>query len=189
MILNARTSTGSLTYPFDNRIHLKNWDKETTDVFKVTKEYSATYNYMLSINLGLNERETTDTSLEKDLNTATVVVDGKVLKYKYNRAIDLDNPDNQELLYKQIEVEDQGIQYELGLYSSDYYYRAGIYNGTEAGNALDGYYTNNLNLPLESTEMDLYLTYLISVHNESDTYDLRVNSVADYYDENLELIT
>ncbi len=189
MILNSRTSTGALTYPFDNAIHLVNWDKETTDVFKVTKRYSATYNYMLSVNLGLNERETTDVSLEKDLNTATVVVNGKALKYKYNRAIDLDDPNNQELLYKQLEVENQGIQYELGLYSSDYYYRAGIYNGTEAGSVLDGYYTNNLSLPLESTEMDLYLTYLISVHNESDTYDLRVNSVADYYDANLELIT
>ena len=189
MILNSRTSTGGLTYPFDNKIHLKNWDKETTDVYKVTKHYSATYNYILSINLGLNERRTTDTSLEKDLNTAMVVVNGKALKYKYNRAIDLDNPDEQELLYKQIEVEDQGIDYELGLYSSDYYYRASIYNGTSTGATLDGYYTNTLNLPLDSTEMDLYLTYLISVHNESDTYDLRVNKLADYYDSNLELIT
>lgn len=189
MILNSRTSTGGLTYPFDNKIHLKNWDKETTDVYKVTKHYSATYNYILSINLGLNERRTTDTSLEKDLNTAMVVVNGKALKYKYNRAIDLDNPDNQELLYKQIEVENQGINYELGLYSSDYYYRASIYNGTDTGAVLDGYYTNTLNLPLDSTEMDLYLTYLISVHNESDTYDLRVNKLADYYDSNLELIT
>ena len=187
--LSSRTSTGGLVYPFDNKIHLKNWDKETTDVYRITKHYSATYNYMLSINLGLNEREATDGSLEKDLNSAMVVVNGKALKYKYNRAIDLDDPDNQELLYKQLEVEEQGIEYQLGLYSSDYYYRASVYEGTETGNALDGYYTNTLNLPLDSTEMDVYLTYLISVHNESNTYDLRINGLADYYDSNLELIT
>ena len=188
MLLSSRTSTGALTYPFDEQIHLENWDKETTNVYKIVKHYSATYNYMLSINLGLSEREATDASLEKDLNTAMVVVNGKALKYKYNRAIDLDSEEYQDLLYKQLEVENQGIEYGLGLYSSDYYYRASVYDGTATGMALDGYYTNTLDLPLDSTEMDVYLTYLISVHNESETYDLRINGLADYYDSNLELI-
>lgn len=189
MILRSLTSTGSLLYPFDDKIHIKDWDKITTDVFRVRKEYSATYNYLLSINLGLIEREYTDGALEKDLNTATVVVNGKALKYKYNRAIDLDSENYQDLLYKQLDVENNNIEYSLGLYSSDYYYRASVYNGSTAGAALDDFYTRILGLPVDSTEMDVYLTYLISIHNESETYDLRINELADYFDTNLELIT
>ena len=187
--MKARTSTGGLTYPFDNKIHLTHWDKQMTDVFSITYYYSATYNYCLSINLGLIEREATDLALEKDLSIATVVVNGKVLKYKYNSAIDLEDPNNLELLYKQIAVADEQIEYNLGLYSSDYYYRASVYNGSTAGEAIDSFYTKVLNLPKETTEMEIFLNYKINIYNQSQTYTARVNEIADYFDSTFELIT
>ncbi len=194
-LINASTLNGGLTYPFDDEYHLESWDKSInsiTGLAKTTYHFSATYNYLLSINLGLIKREAADIATEKDLTEAIVVINGKVLKYKYNSAIDLDNPDNYELLYKQIAVADENIEYTLGLYSSDYYYRANVYDSdSEIAGALDGFYQGTLNLPngKNSTELEIYLKYTINVYNESDTYDVRINEIADYYDGTFELIT
>ena len=89
--INASTSNANLTFPFytadpaydDTAWHLMSWDKTLTDHFEIKYKFEAIYNYCLSINLGLIEREATDVSVEKDLTTATVVVNGKVLKYKF----------------------------------------------------------------------------------------------------------
>ena len=190
--IDASTQNGGLTYPFDDEYHLESWDKKVdpiTGLSKTTYHFSATYNYLLSINLGLLKREAADIATEKDLTEATVAINGKVMQYKFNSAIDLTNPDNFELLYKQIAVADEQIEYTLGLYSSDYYYRASIYDGSDVGNALDGFYTGTLGLPVESTELEIYLKYTINVYNESDTYDVTINGLADYYDSTFELIT
>lgn len=194
-LIDASTLTGGLTYPFDDEYHLESWDKtinNVTGLMQTRYEFSATYNYLLSINLGLLKREAADIAVEKDLTEAIVVINGKVLKYKYNSAIDLDNPDNYDFLYKQISVADEQIEYTLGLYSSDYYYRASIYDSdSEVGAALDGFYQGTLNIPggKASTELEIYLKYTINVYNESDTYTVRVNEIADYYDSTFELIT
>lgn len=194
-LINASTLNGGLTYPFDDSYHLESWDKtinNVTGLSQTTYHFSATYNYVLSINLGLLKREAADTAVEKDLTEAVVVINGKVLKYKYNSAIDLENPDNFELLYKQIAVADEQIEYTLGLYSSDYYYRASVYDtNSEVAGALDGFYQGTLNIPggKASTELEIYLKYTINVYNESDTYDVRINEIADYYDGTFELIT
>ncbi len=195
LIMKASTKTGGLTYPFDRMIHLVDWDKKITDILEITYYYSATYNYLKSINLGLIQREAADLSLEKDLDTATVIINGKVLRYKYNRAYDLNNPDNSDLLYKQIAVDNEQLEYKLGLYSGDYYYRANMLTtGDEkdfdstGGSALSEFY-GKLGLGIESTEMDVFLKYRIVVYNESETYDVKVNNVIDYFDETYELVT
>ena len=196
----ARTSTTNLTFPFYNQNvgsdynawHLMGWDKTVTDSFMITYHYKAIYNYCLSINLGLIEREAADIAVEKDLTEATVVVNGKALKYKYNTSIDLDDPNNFELLYKQIAVADSQIEYKLGLYQSDYYYRASIYNtDSTAQGALQGFYNKMFNVSgydLAGTELEIYLKYTIIVHNQSETYDVTINELADYYDSTFELI-
>ena len=195
--ISAATSNSNLTFPFytqDPRYdttawHLKGWDKTITDNFKLTYKFEAVYNYCLSINLGLVEREATDIALEKDLTEAIVVVNGKVLKYKFNSAIDLDDPDYTELLYKQLAVADAQIEYKLGLYQGDYYYRASVYDGTDAGTALQGFYSKTLGLPVDTTEMEIYLKYTINVYNQSETYDVTIGEVADYYDSSFKLVT
>lgn len=198
--LTARTSTKNLTFPFYNQNvgsdykawHLMGWDKTITDKLMITYNFKAIYNYCLSINLGLIEREAADLAVEKDLTEATVVVNGKALKYKYNSSIDLDDPNNFELLYKQIAVADAGIEYKLGLYQSDYYYRASIYGTDEtAKGTLQGFYNkmfNSANYDLANTELDIYLKYTIIAHNQSETYDVTINELADYYDSTFQLV-
>lgn len=190
------TSNSNLTFPFYTEDpnydvtswHLKGWDKSITDVFTITYKFEAIYNYCLSINLGLVEREAADLAVEKDLSEALVVVNGKALKYKFNTAIDLEDPDYTELLYKQLAVADAQIEYKLGLYKGDYYYRAAVYNGSEAGSALENFYTSKLGLPLDTSEMEIYLKYTINVYNQSETYDVAVGEIADYYDGTFKLI-
>ena len=194
--MNAATSNSNLTFPFyttdpnydTTAWHLKGWDKTITDVLKITYKFEAVYNYCLSINLGLVEREATDIAIEKDLTEALVVVNGKALKYKFNTAIDLEDPDYTELLYKQLAVADAQIEYKLGLYKGDYYYRAAVYDGTDAGNALQGFYTAKLGLPVDSSEMEIYLKYTINVYNQSETYDVKIGEIADYYDSSFKLV-
>lgn len=192
LLLKASTGKGGLTFPFNiagyNGWHLESWDKSETFLGGVTYTFRAVYNYCLSINLGLIEREATDIALEKDLTTATVVVNGKAVRYKYNRALDLSVPENQELLYKQLSVADEDIKYNLGLYASDYYYRASVYTG-DIANKIDNYIKNiGVSRGLESTELEIYLTYTVRVRNESETYDVEINSIDDYYDDTLKLI-
>ncbi len=194
--IKACTSNADLTFPFYTQDpnydktawHLRGWDKTITDVFKITYKFEAVYNYCLSINLGLVEREATDLALEKDLTEALVVVNGKALKYRFNSAIDLSDPNNKELLYKQLAVADAQVEYKLGLYKGDYYYRAEVYNGSEAGNQLAGFYNGKFGVNLDVTEMEVYLKYTINVYNQSDTYDVTVGEVADYYDDSFTLI-
>lgn len=190
-LITATTSTGALTYPFDKNIHLASWDKKVM-WFGIQTEYvySATYNYMQHINLGLIKREAADLAVEKDLTEAVVVVNGKVLKYKYNSSIDLDDPDNLDLLYKQIQVADEQFEYKLGLYSSDYYYRASIYGGSDAEGPMNSFYCGTMGYSsLKDLEMEVYLKYTINVYNESDTYTAEVKELADYHDDTLSLVT
>lgn len=160
-----------------------------TKIHLTTYKFEAIYNYCLSINLGLIEREATDLAVEKDLSEAIVVVNGKALKYKFNTAIDLEDPDYRELLYKQLSVQDSQIEYKIGLYKGDYYYRAAVYDETEAGDALESFYTTSLGLLFETSEMEIYLKYTINVYNQSETYDVAVGEIADYYDGTFQLIT
>ncbi len=197
--MKASTSNADLTFPFytedpaydTTAWHLRSWDKAITDALKITYKFEAVYNYCLSINLGLVEREATDVALEKDLTEALVVVNGKALKYKFNRAIDLEDPDNTELLYKQLSVEDSQIEYNLGLYSGDYYYRAEVYNSnSEVQGALDGFYRTKLGFSegVQASELEIYLKYTINVYNQSESYDVTIGEVADYYDNSFTLV-
>lgn len=193
----SSTSNANLTFPFytvDPRFDISAWNEDTknktiTDAYKITYKFEAIYNYCLSINLGLVEREAADIAVEKDLTEALVVVNGKALKYKFSSAVDLEDPNFSKVLYKQLAVADSQIGYKLGLYKGDYYYRASVYDGTDTGNALKGFYDKTLKLPLESTEMEVYLKYNINVYNQSETYDVIIGEIADYHDSSLSLIT
>ena len=86
----ARTSVGGLTYPFDSKYNLDSVDKYIDELGLVERyKYTATYNYTLNINLGLIKREDADIGTTKDLYSAKVVVNGKVLNYRFNTLADL----------------------------------------------------------------------------------------------------
>ncbi len=179
----ARTSVGGLQYPFDSKSHLENYDVAITGSGLAQRyHYSATYHYCLNVNLGLVRREKADVEAAKDLYSAKVVVDGKELNYRFNKLADL----GKETLNRQV-IDSAHIEYELGLYSTDYYYRAEIYRtNPEVYNAVKTFY-KNIERNMEDSELEVYLTYKISLYNSSSqSYVVGINSVNDYFDSSFE---
>jgi len=180
----ARTSKGGLTYPFDNRIHLESFDTYISELGLVQYyTYSATYNYTLHINLGLTKRPEADLGATKDLVSANVVVNNRLLKYKFNTLDDIGS----DCYSRQLYADTNKIEYELGLYKTDYYYRAEIYQAsgnTEGYDSIEKFY-KDLNMKIEDTELEVYLMYKISLYNESANYVAQINAVDDYFDTSL----
>lgn len=195
----ARTSAGNLTFPFDvdgyDGCNLTNVDKTIDEQGVHTKyKYIAVYNYCLNINLGLKERATADIGLTKKLNNAKVVVKEKMYQYNYSGFYDLTeekvNSLDKDIKVDNADTDELKLGYTLGLYRSDYYYRAQMYkngNDTSMYDRLEGFY-KTLNKSVTDTEMDIYLTYKIKVMNNSSAYDVAINSLDDYYDSSLTLV-
>ena len=80
--MKSRTSTGGLTYPFDNKSHLESVKREIDKIeggLIIRYKYSATYPYLLNVNLGLVKRDNAELALTKDVYAATVAVNQKLL--------------------------------------------------------------------------------------------------------------
>ena len=191
--IKARTSTGGLTYTFDNKVHLESVKKEIDKIeggLIVRYKYSATYPYLLNVNLGLVKRDEAELALTKDVYSATAIVNQKLLNYKYNEYIDFESEQYKDYVNLQLKAADANIAYKLDLYESDYYYRAQVYDGnSELKGALQEFYKSLNKMDLsDELDLDLFLTYKISIYNNSDSYLAKVKSVVDYFDEDLELV-
>ena len=191
--MKSRTSTGGLTYPFDNKVHLESVKKEIDKIeggLIIRYRYSATYPYLLNVNLGLVKRDQAELALTKDVYSATVAVNQKLLNYKYNEYVDFESDKYKDYLNLQLKVADANIAYKLDLYESDYYYRAQVYDeNSELKGALQDFYASLNKTDLsDELDLDLFLTYKISIYNDSDSYLAKVKSVTDYFDEDLELV-
>ena len=182
---NATTEKAGLVYPFDDRVHLLSWDKYI-DEFGAVEEYhyTATYEYTKNINLGLKKRPTSDLAVAKDLNKAVVVANGKMITYRYNSILG----DLSQGAQVAIESKNTVNGYKVSVYDTDYYYRAAIYEGTDAGAALDAFYAS-IGKEAEDSELEVYLNYRILVLNNSQgNYVAEVREIADYFDESLILV-
>lgn len=179
----ARTSNGGLTYPFDSKYHLESIDKYIDEMGVVERyKYTATYNYTLNINLGLVKREEADMGATKDLYSAKVVANEKVLNYKFNTLADIQANTAETTISRQLKADQMNISYELGLYKTDYYYRAELYQTSGAMyDAVETFY-KSLGKSVKDTELDVYLTYKIRISNESPNYVVSINSINDYFD-------
>lgn len=191
----ATTSAGGLTFPFDvdgyDGCALTEVNKTINDTgFHTKYKFLAVYNYCLHINLGLKEREAVDIGLTKNLTEAKVVVNERMYQYKYSGLYDL-TEEKTDSLDKDIYVENstEDIKYTLGLYQSDYYYRAEMYKNDKDDlyDRLEDFYAS-LGKDLSDTELDIYLTYQIKLQNTSSSYDVQINSLDDYYDSSFTLI-
>lgn len=184
--MSSKVSTAGLKYPFDDKLHMEEYDKTIEGLTETTK-YIATDYYLQHINLGLVQREEADVSLTKDLYSAKVVVNNKLLTYNYNTAVNFEEEPWVEALEQQIKVAEQDISYELKLYRSDYFYRTAIYDSNTMGYSED--VINQIKSVTAGTEMEVYLTYKVSMHNESQTLLANINKVIDYYDADLTLVS
>jgi hypothetical protein len=193
--IKANTITGGLTFPFDSTIHLESINK-TIDALGLhyKYKYSATYPYLQSINLGLVVREEAEVAATKDVYSTAVVVNQKMLNYEFNQAIDFENVKYQDYLNLQVEVADANIEYQLDLYKSDYYYRASIYDtNSSVKGALQKFYKSlgytSDNALENELELDVFVTYKLSVYNDSQSYYATINEIADYFDDDYELVS
>lgn len=132
--------------------------------------------YMLHINLGLKERKETDISVLKDLYKVTVVVNERKVTKEFNPYGDKAN--YSDLLVGLENFKNDG-GYNLGLYSSDVAYQS----YQRYCNAI-----SKVQEIKEGTELRVFATYIIRAYNNSDTNDIEINELVDYYDPEFTLI-
>ena len=187
----ARTSVGGLTYGFDKQMIISSVDTELTGQgLKTTIKAKATYNYCLHINLGLVKRPEADVEAQKDLVEATIVVNDKLLTYNFNKLEDKRVGKISRVGENGLDA--QNLTYTLGLYKTDYYYRAEMYKASSDYDVIKEFYKTVYPKEggIDATNMEIYLKYKILLYNGSaDTYNAVINSIDDYYESSLELVT
>ena len=122
-----------------------------------------------NVDFGINERDTADLALQKDVYKATVRVNGKTQTYMYNKKdADIDDDGNWNITVRQADYLYNGeYRYTREIRKSEYLYDGTIYNVGQNASARD---------------LQVYVTYRIVVRNQSQTYDTVVNEIVDYFD-------
>ena len=192
----ATTGSTGLTFPFYK--DTQSWNgfvllNENTTLTEIGVEqaylFEAVYNYCLNINLGLVERPDADLGAAKDLYSAKVTVKGEsdeteYYSYRFNKLSDIDA----DYYTRQLQEQAVTAEYTLGLYSTDYYYRAEMYNAAQT-DLFDKLVEakKDITTVLDADEMEVELTYRIVLYNESGTYTEVVKSLVDYYDASFDI--
>lgn len=127
--------------------------------------------YMLHINLGLEERPKTDMSLLKDLYGVTFVVNEQKIIQPYSYLKDIEASDYNAVA--NLLLEKKGDKYTLGLYESDITYQS----YQRYHEAVDEVFNIK-----EGTELRIFATYAIRIYNNSEKNDVELNGLNDYYD-------
>ncbi len=144
--------------------------------------------YMLHINLGLQQRKESDISLIKDLYKMTIVVNEQEVVQNFNclgptpagSVIELNVKDNDDYKTLKKALEDRRNKpNQLGLFNSDIAYSS----KSRYSEAID-----KVKKIKENTELRVFATYAVRVYNNSDTNDVTINEITDYYDSTYTLI-
>lgn len=118
------------------------------------------------INLGLWRRQEFDAALSKDVYKATLKINGKTVVYTYNaRTQSQDDYWDINLRISDYEAY-YGTTYTRELYESDYLFNTDGYE-------VDGH---------SGEPLEIYITYKISVRNQSQSILAEIEEVVDYYD-------
>ncbi len=176
-------------------------------------KYKALYPEHLNIDFGLTKRETFDLALRKDVQKATIEMNGKSHIYTYDTLDKFHCNDcghegkNEELLNNlqcpkcnsenirelwdiDIRLSDIGVNnkkyydtnYSREIFASDYQYKVSDYKDQD-GNNISNQYGKT-----KSDELNVYVTYKLTVHNQSQSVLGEVMEIVDYFDEDYEYI-
>lgn len=115
-----------------------------------------------NINLGVNEREQPDVSVKKDIKNVKILVNGKGQIYEYDKRFSHMN-------------ESGGDGYNVGVKFANKYgsmkYTRPIYKADVMFESAD-----------ENRELQVYLTYVIGIKNNSSNLSAQINQIVDFYD-------
>lgn len=120
---------------------------------------------ILSINQGLVLRERADLALKKDVFNAVVKINGKTETYKYNKR-DANQDGCWEIRARESDAY-YNTSYTREVYKEDY-------NAVENKDNPQG--------------LDVYVTYRLTIRNQSETLKTSVTEVVDYYDKEYEFV-
>ena len=183
---SARTSEGGMIYPYEalSTTPYYHFTQGNYDNYVGIKQYNKTFKplneYFTQINLGLVERNKVDISVLKDLYKAKVVVNEQETDYTYNSWGEL-TADN---LKHTVAAGYRNTTYTIGLYNSDYNYRSSAYSVPG-----DVDITKKvLSAIKDESELRLFITYKISINNESEFSKVSINEFKDYYNKALTLV-
>ena len=152
------------------------------------------YPGQLFINQGLLERAVYDVALNKDVYKATVKVNGRTEIYGYNEREILTDDEKNEL--KRLEEQygrdsDEYLNYQLELENRFWEIQERIINGS-----YDSYYGTTYSRELYesdyeydgSDQLEAFITYKISIRNQSQGILAQIDEVVDYYDSSYEFM-
>ena len=121
------------------------------------------------INLGLYEREQPDMALVKDLESVRLDINGYSHVYQYaQRNVNAGEYESGFNVGVKFGNEYGKLAYSRAVYKADYEY---------------------INENNKDKELKVYVTYKISMKNQSTTLTTKINSIADYYDSNYKIVS
>lgn len=138
---------------------------------------------MHHINQGYVLREELDIAIKKDVYNATLEINGKTQTYTYDKRQLNENGDWE--VSTRISDAYYKSNYSREIYREDYEYKTDDYTATGLNNNFD---VNAAGISQEN-ELRIYITYKLTIRNQSDTLAARVTEMVDYYDQEYTLIS
>lgn len=142
--------------------------------------YWPLYPKHINIDFGLARRETFDLALRKDVEKATIEINGKTHIYTYDTRNNSDEQDNGTWDIN-VRLSDRyyNSEYSRELFASDYQYKASDYGDINAQNAYG---------KTKADELNVYVTYKLTVRNQSQSILGEIMEIVDYYDQDYEYV-
>lgn len=139
--------------------------------------YHALYPEHLNIDFGITKRETFDLALRKDVEKATIEINGKVHTYYYDERAGADETDDGTWdIGVRLSDAYYNTRYSREIFPEDYQYKVSNYGNAETYGKT------------KADELNVYVTYKVTVRNQSESILGEVMELVDYYDEDFEYV-
>ena len=187
--MHARATTNGLTYPLDDNFTMT--EEDTTMIIDGNQfTFYNTGEYMYHVNLGLVERSKIDLAITQDVYNVVTTVNQKKETYKYNARGIL------AIYDARLKETDsyRNVSYNRELYKADYEYRISDYKFNDL-NKLDRNGDDKSleiekiqSVKTEDEEEKVFVTYKLTLCNQSILQVATVNEIVDYFDPTYRLI-
>ena len=202
--MEASTLSIGLAFPTTDKFSFNKTDKiiknvDGENIQGVDGIYASTEN-MSHINMGLKKRWI-DLGITKNLTNAFVTVNKKAASYPYNNvyANALTDDEKNELyklnLTEQINGKAKKENKDINIYKTDYIYRTSMYSSNPTIKALidkelnqEKSLDNNGNTKYNPRQLDVFLTYNVTVYNDSLKDAALISQLNDIVADKLELV-